>query len=502
MYPRLTLSVLILAGTTLVLASSTSTAAQAIYYRSIPIGERAIGLGGSFTGVADDPSATYYNPAGLVRGGRFSLLGSFSSVVFIRRKIDNAFEAPLGEQTFNSKNTTTLPRFVGTVVKFGRKKFGNDHQFAIGYSTVEVARDKFNVGVTQEDSASDLDLRVDDSFNSRWYGISFAAEVTERDAVGFTIFLADQRVRYTENIGLAAGGSFDPDTEIRTGGESVTSSGQVGASAYYFVPTLGWLHRINEKWTVGVLFQTPGIPLKQKGNIVRNVTMAAPGTDSTFFLFNDDSLKSNLPIPFELRTGFGFQVKPDTLVAFDAAITGPIKDKPLLGPASALGPINGVLGVYLPSSVERRWTPNVSIGAEHEFGKAVVSGGLFTNVSAAPKVPATSSVDVPTQINLWGASVAIGLDTNGYRLTVGANGLFGKGKALSAVVDQQANVVTYQRTGATSGALILYIAGAISIATKTAEKVKEKRKSDEENTSDTEAEKAPESAAPTETSTP
>ena len=30
-------------------------------------GARAIGMGGAFTGVADDPTATYYNPAGLIQ---------------------------------------------------------------------------------------------------------------------------------------------------------------------------------------------------------------------------------------------------------------------------------------------------------------------------------------------------------------------------------------------------------------------------------------------------
>ena len=34
-----------------------------------------MGLGGAFTGIADDPSATYYNPAGMMAGGRFQLLG-------------------------------------------------------------------------------------------------------------------------------------------------------------------------------------------------------------------------------------------------------------------------------------------------------------------------------------------------------------------------------------------------------------------------------------------
>ena len=33
--------------------------AQALYYRSIPLGERAMGLGGAYTGIANDPSATY-----------------------------------------------------------------------------------------------------------------------------------------------------------------------------------------------------------------------------------------------------------------------------------------------------------------------------------------------------------------------------------------------------------------------------------------------------------
>jgi len=126
----------VLAGT---LAAS-RTEAQALHYRSIPIGERAMGLGGAYTGIADDPSATYYNPAGMMTGGRFQLLGSLASLVFTRRTVENAFDSPNVEADFTSKTTTTLPRFIGTVVKLGRKRFG-DHQFAVGYSTLEVDRD-------------------------------------------------------------------------------------------------------------------------------------------------------------------------------------------------------------------------------------------------------------------------------------------------------------------------------------------------------------------------
>jgi hypothetical protein len=46
------------------------------HYRGIPIGAHAIGLGGAFTGVADDASATYFNPAGATLGGNFGCVPS------------------------------------------------------------------------------------------------------------------------------------------------------------------------------------------------------------------------------------------------------------------------------------------------------------------------------------------------------------------------------------------------------------------------------------------
>ena len=44
-----------------------------------PLGDRAIGLAGAFTAVADDPSATYYNPAGLVLQGGGGFAGGLDA---------------------------------------------------------------------------------------------------------------------------------------------------------------------------------------------------------------------------------------------------------------------------------------------------------------------------------------------------------------------------------------------------------------------------------------
>lgn len=46
----------------------------------VPIGPRAIGMGGAFTGVADDASALFWNPAGIARVGHQEIAGSTANL--------------------------------------------------------------------------------------------------------------------------------------------------------------------------------------------------------------------------------------------------------------------------------------------------------------------------------------------------------------------------------------------------------------------------------------
>ncbi len=458
------------------LGLSGTASAQALYYRSIPVGERAIGLGGAFTGVASDPSTTYYNPAGMARGGRFELLGSFSSIVFTRRSVNDGFEAPDAETNLSDKRARPLPRFIGTVVKLGRRKFNDDHQFSIGYSTLQVATNDFFDSYSSISEAATIDLRLGESYNDRWYGISFAADVSKKSAVGFSIFLSDQSRGYDENVGLASGGDYNPETQIRTGGDSATASSSIGVNSYQFVVRLGWLHRFSERLQFGVMFQAPGIPLKQKASVVVRTTTDVSPNESTFFLVDDSGLGARQPIPFELRAGMGWNLTPKTLVALDASITGPVPDRTVLDQPATLAQANRQLGAYFASSTERRWTPNVSIGIEHQFRAVVIAGGFYTNVSAAPNVPESSSEFTPEQVNLWGLACSVGVDASGYRFTVGASAQFGKGDALAVAIANDGTAIGYERTTASASALLLFIGGAISVATKTAKDLQQRRK--------------------------
>jgi len=476
---------------TLVMCSAVGNRAdaQSLYYRTVPIGERAIGIGGAFTGVASDPSATYYNPAGIMSGGRFQLLGSFSSLVFARKKIENGFESPAIEADFTSKRTSTIPRFIGTVVKFGRKRFG-DHQFALGYSTLEVDRSEFNASSIQIEPASSLDLRMNNDYSSRWYGVSFAAQATKKTALGFTAFVAQQRGFYSEDIGLAVGGNLD-ENGLRVGGDAATSNTSLSVQNWDIVLRLGVLHRFSRRWQLGILFQTPGIPVSRKGSVFRRLTTTVAGEEPTYFLFDQGDFSARAPIPWELRAGFEYQANALTMLSVDAAVAGPVRDRAVFDRPPALQGVNRSLGTYFANSTERRWTPNAAIGAEHLFGKVAVAGGLFTNISAAPEVPATATEYTPDQINIWGASFSVGLDTKGYRFTVGANGYFGRGDALAATVNRDTAVVSYERTRSTISAVVVYIAGAVSVATKGAKEVQGKiKKKKGENGSGIESENA------------
>ena len=128
-------------------------------------------------------------------------------------------------------------------------------------------------GSIQLETSSSLDLRLNNDYSSRWYGVSFAAQATKKTSLGFTAFVAQQRGFYSEDIGIAVGGTLD-ETGLRVGGDSVTSNTSLSVRNWDIVLRLGALHRFNSRWQLGIVFQTPGIPVGRKGSVFRRLTSA------------------------------------------------------------------------------------------------------------------------------------------------------------------------------------------------------------------------------------
>ena len=446
--------------------------AQGLYYRSIPIGERAIGMAGAYTGIADDPSATYYNPAGLMAGGRFALLGSLSSIVYTKKKIENAVQVDSEARDLDSTRTTTLPHFIGTVVKVGKQAFG-DKRYALAFSSFELERGGFNESFSEIGPSGSVDLRISEGYRMRWWGFSSAMQWRENVSFGISVFLSNQSYGYRDDLGLASGGTLD-ENGLRTGGSSVTSGTSIGMQSWHLVFRLGALYRINPQWQIGFMFQPPGAPLKSTGSIFRTLDSNLAGAESEYFLFDEGGFQTKQPIPFTLRVGVEYKINALTVLSVDGAVTGPVRDQEIFDVPDNVDAVVSNLGIYFANSTARRCTPNFAIGAEHLFGKVVIAGGLFTNLSAAPNVPASSTTYTPDQVSMFGASLAIGLDTKGYRLTLGGTGYFGRGEALAFTVDREAQVSFYQRTKSNISAVVVYVAGALSVASKGAKQVQEK----------------------------
>jgi len=111
---------------------SLATAQEEIFQRGVElgIGSRALGMGGAYIGVADDYSASFWNPAGLTQIRR---LEGFGTLSYTQRKNDAALET-LGLNTLDEVTTTNInsiglaypiPTYQGSMV------------FSLGYHRVK-----------------------------------------------------------------------------------------------------------------------------------------------------------------------------------------------------------------------------------------------------------------------------------------------------------------------------------------------------------------------------
>ena len=97
----------------LALCIGTSPFAQAdpYHYNNMLIGERATGLGGAYSAIADDPSGLYYNPAGIVYSLGSKLSGSMNAFYQVKKR----YEKALGNNDWERNCATLLPNFFGVI---------------------------------------------------------------------------------------------------------------------------------------------------------------------------------------------------------------------------------------------------------------------------------------------------------------------------------------------------------------------------------------------------
>lgn len=466
----------------LVILHTEGARADPFHAQTLPLGQRAIGMAGAFVAVADDPSATYYNPAGLVWGSDNALSASLTLTAFDKSTVESGYRTTVGDSTLNHAQGASLPVFVAAAKHLGRRDAQGQRQHAIALSsfTVSQRRLSFDAEVRRGDANGGAleTLSIDQGERSTWYGLTYALRIMPRLSLGLSGFLTVQRTHYDEErIGATLGGELEDGSRSATSGS--WTSHLVTTNVRNMVGRIGALYAFSERLRIGLMFQPPSVHLRGRANLrERYLITEGDGQTTRFFNVSHRGLASQSPLPWELRVGARYAFRPWLTLALDTSLYG--KTGSALDPVVAVGAREaapgtravGAAGAFMQERWHRTYNGNVSLGLSAVISDTVaVRCGVYTDLSSAPSVPRFSADYRAADIHRVGGTVSVGLASDSYDFSLGMVGLYGRGDALS--FNDEGGSAIYERTKATDRMFFVFLQGVRSAVKTLASKADE-----------------------------
>jgi len=172
----------------------TKTGTTAAQFLKIPVGARAIGMGGAYVALANDVSSIYWNPAGLVKVGRY------------------------GGVNFVHTNWLADTKFDFAAVAI---RAGNIGTFGLSFTSLSVPDMKVRTEFEPE-GTGELFSAIDMAL-----GVSYARQLTNRFSIGFTSKYIRQQIWHmtASTIAFDIGILFQTDFDWLTLGVSISNFG-------------------------------------------------------------------------------------------------------------------------------------------------------------------------------------------------------------------------------------------------------------------------------------
>lgn len=199
-----------------------TTAAQ---FLKIGVGAKAMGLGGSFTALANDVTSLYWNPAGITNINKFSLAVSHSEWF---AEISHDFVGvvlPLSTSDIIAINVIALntgEQEVTTVIQpEGTGVFYDVSDLSIGLSYARTLTDRFSVGLTVKyiqqnlynESANTFAVDIGTTLHTGFHDLIIAMSMTN---FGGNMKLEGRDLITISNTTNQASGSYNPDARLKT----------------------------------------------------------------------------------------------------------------------------------------------------------------------------------------------------------------------------------------------------------------------------------------------
>lgn len=380
-------------------------------HRNLLVGDRAVGLGGAYTALADDPSGMFYNPAGIVHAERASST-SVNALSYSSTEYENILP---GGVDLSRSSTVVVPGFFGALADIGTGKGG--FFLAVTDFSAERQSTPFSFASLQgltEDSggtfANDVDSRV------YHLGLAFGQPVGSGWSLGgsLAVVLRDQReVRRLDAVVVreASNDRLASLTAIRVSDETNTLKPLVG------------LHYHGEQGSsVGLTVSREFGMSRTYEYDYRQVSAITPGDQSAPDSFDEQVVvrsDERQERPWHVAIGLAQAVSPQFLLTLNVDHYTEVDD--------ALVVVNGrAPPVTRPYSA----VTNLAAGMEIEFQQGYrLRTAVFTD-RANVRLDGAQTFERREQVNLIGGSLSISTQLGDRLIEAGIYGATGSGQSV------------------------------------------------------------------------
>lgn len=381
--------------------------ADEYHYNNIIIGDRAVGMGGAYTAVSDDPSGLYYNPAGIV----FAFGRSLSGGAHAYHVVQKEYKDVLGGNGWKRSSSEVLPNYFGIIQPLGSGKVG--FSFAIPDAILEdQAQTISNFQGSDPDTNNPLIvtrfvINTNDSDRTYNFGPTYGKKITDMLSFGTTLYVHNRNRNFIFNQLLNS-----DDERYALSNEYLTVS-ELGVR-----PILGLMWTPVVKWSIGTKISTTYLfeshIRKQKALRGLNYSSNQPT-----FSVGKSGDKRNFPIV----TTLGIAYFPSERLLFSSDISH-----------YTAAPYNLILrdevfGTNEFIHIAQQSIFNIAVGAEYYiYEDLALRGGLHTNFANTPKL-VSGKLFQAEHIDMYGASLSISQFARSTSLTMGGSYEYGTGKA-------------------------------------------------------------------------
>ncbi len=369
------------------------------HYQDFVIGGRAVGLGGAFTALADDPSGLFYNPAGIADVEETNLQVSASLYGFERGGIGDRVGVPVpGVEDLDIEFTELIvvPASAGYVSNLDDRLPNGQNRHSYAISVVVPSFRSF--AANESDGTATYRRRVTD--RELWTGAGYGYRLSPLLSLGVSGYYILRTTTDTE--GVTANEELDGGLsrfQVVNNDITLVNGNVVLIGGLKYTPS--------SNWSFGVSLRSPSVRIHSDGSVFFEQGESDPSGPEIVSGFERQSIsdrRSETRFAPVLRVGAAYQSPHRFTVSADASVHLPV-DYTLI---DIEGPDIRARLPFNPN-VERRAVVNLNAGVEYLLVREVsVALGAFTNFSSAPTISAEPEFDQLPDVDLYGLTIALG----------------------------------------------------------------------------------------------